>query len=241
MLKIHSIETMGTLDGPNIRIVFFLQGCPLRCQYCHNPDTWMADGGNWMSCDEVVRKAIRYRPYFKGDGGVTFSGGEPLDQAKSLLECMKQIKASGIHIVLDTSGVCRNDKDLIPEILKCTDLVILDIKHEDPIKYREITGRSIEDYRYFKAELIKSSCKIWIKHVVIPGITDDVDHTKALEKEVRSFPADRVEKFELLPYHTMGVSKYEALKMDYRLTGVEDMDSEALELLKKEIQLDCLI
>ncbi|MDP3387411.1 MAG: pyruvate formate-lyase-activating protein [Eubacteriales bacterium] len=242
MLKIHSIETMGALDGPGLRIIFFLQGCPLRCLYCHNPDTWQLDKGTLIDDEAIVGKALRYKPYFKNNGGVTFSGGEPLLQAKELVDILKTLKANGLHTAIDTSGYFNASEDIIVELLQYTDLVILDIKHENAGMYKMITGHSIEKYLHFKEILIKKAqSKVWLKHVVVPGLTDNQQHIKDLEKEVRTFPLERVEKFELLPYHTLGKSKYEALGIDYSLSDTPEMSIEDINSLKKLIKLDCLI
>jgi pyruvate formate lyase activating enzyme len=242
MLKIHSIETMGALDGPGLRIIFFLQGCPLRCLYCHNPDTWQLDKGTLTANEDIVGKALKYKPYFKNNGGVTFSGGEPLLQAKELVDILKTLKANGLHTAIDTSGYFNASEDVIVELLKYTDLVILDIKHEDAEMYRKITGHSIDKYLHFKEILIKKAqSKIWLKHVVVPRLTDNQQHIRNLEKEVKTFPLERVEKFELLPYHTLGKSKYEALGIDYPLSNTLEMQMEDINSLKKLIKLDCLI
>ena len=241
MLRIHSVETMGALDGPGLRIIFFLQGCPLRCLYCHNPDTWEAGKGEKYNSEEIIKRALKYKPYFKENGGVTFSGGEPLLQAKELVEVLKALKEKGLHTAIDTSGYYLVDDETIQELLNFTDLVILDIKHENPEMYKKITGRGIDKYLKFKELLYQSESKIWLKHVVVPNLTDDEEHIKALEKEVKTFPLERVEKFELLPYHTLGEMKYEELKIDYPLKGVEAMSKDKILELKKLIKLDCLI
>lgn len=241
MLRVHSIETMGTLDGPGIRVVFFLQGCPLRCIYCHNPDTWNENAGELITPEAVIDKAVKYKPYFKDNGGITYSGGEPLNQAEGLLEALKLARKHELHTAIDTSGFFNGSPELLEEILSYTDLVILDIKHEDPKMYKEITGRDISEYYSFKNALIEADCKIWLKHVVIPGITDGEAHIKELEKEVRTYPLERVEKFELLPYHTLGVAKYEMLGMKYRLEDTKEMDRKTLNRLKKLIELKCLV
>jgi pyruvate formate lyase activating enzyme len=242
MLKIHSVETMGALDGPGLRIIFFLQGCPLRCLYCHNPDTWQMDKGTLTANEDIVGKALKYKPYFKNNGGVTFSGGEPLLQVTELIDILKTLKDNGLHTAIDTSGYFNASEDIIVELLEYTDLVILDIKHEDAEMYRKITGHSIDKYLHFKEILIKKAqSKIWLKHVVVPGLTDNQQHIRNLEKEVRSFPMERVEKFELLPYHTLGKSKYEALGINYPLSDTPEMTTEDINNLKKLIKLDCLI
>lgn len=241
MIKVHSVETMGALDGPGIRIIFFLQGCPLRCLYCHNPDTWDTSGGSDYSTHEIIERALKYKPYFKNNGGITFSGGEPLLQASKLLKVMKMAKKNGLHTALDTSGYYTCKESMISQLLDYTDLVILDIKHEERSMYNKITGLEIDRHKSFTRLLKKAKSKIWLKHVVVPGLTDDVEHMKNLEKEVRTFPLERVEKFELLPYHSLGKMKYDDLKINYPLSATKEMDMEKLKKLKKHIKLDCLI
>ncbi len=234
MGKIHSIETMGALDGPGIRMIIYFQGCPLRCLYCHNPDTWNMAHGIEMSADEVVEKAKRYKPYFTpGKGGVTFSGGEPLMQPEFLIQCLRGCKRKGIHTALDTSGAGIGKYE---EILEFTDLVILDIKHEEAQMYEKLTGASIEAYHKFKRAVLKKNKKVWLKHVVVPGLTDAEWHLEKLKKEIYSF--NNIEKVELLPYHTMGIHKYECLNLPYALSGVEAMDKKKLETLQRKL-LQC--
>lgn len=230
--NIHSIETLGTLDGPGIRMVVFLQGCKLRCIYCHNPDTWNEHSNNKiaMTPEYIVHKAIKYKPYFKNnDGGITFSGGEPLLQPEFLLECLRGCQREGIHAVIDTCGVGLGDYD---EILKYTNLVILDIKHSNPKMYKNITGIDIKYYYEFKEAIIKNKKDIWIKHVVTPGINDSCEDMKAFEKEVNSFPQDIIQKVELLPYHTLGVFKYKELGIKYKLENIPPLSNDKLNELK---------
>ncbi|MFA9424487.1 MAG: pyruvate formate-lyase-activating protein [Sedimentibacter sp.] len=248
---IHSIETLGTLDGPGIRMVVFLQGCRLRCAYCHNPDTWVfkkEDASNIVNNEvqikpigatELIEKAKRYKPYFKfNEGGITFSGAEPLMQPDFLLECLKLSRKEGIHTVIDTAGAGLGDYD---EILKYTDLVILDIKHSNPEKYKQITGLNIESYKKFKEALIKNNKDIWLKQVVTPGINDTFEDMIDFEKEVNSFPKNMIQKVELLPYHTLGVFKYKELNIDYKLEGVEPLSKEKLNELKKYLKIEKLV
>ncbi len=248
---IHSIETLGTLDGPGIRMIVFFQGCKLRCAYCHNPDTWIfnkkdslgiasnASQPGTIGAVELIEKAKRYKPYFKfNEGGITFSGGEPLMQPKFLLECLKLCKQAEIHTVIDTAGVGLGDYD---EILKYTDLVILDIKHSNPEKYKQITGLNIESYIKFKEALIKNNKDIWLKQVVTPGINDTYEDMIAFEKEVDTFPQSMIQKVELLPYHTLGIFKYKELNIDYKLEGVEPLSKEKLDELKKYLSIEKLV
>lgn len=229
--RIHSIESMGLVDGPGVRTVVFFQGCKLRCAYCHNPDTWAMDGGNEMTPEELLRKIMRFRPYFeRSGGGVTFSGGDPLLQPEFLLEMLKLCKEKGIHTALDTAGYGFGEYS---EILKYVDLVLLDIKHVDDFGYKNLTGRSKHGLDQFLEELDKSNTKVWIRHVVVPGITDSAEHIEKLKgiiKEIKN-----VDKVELLPYHTMGVSKYEQLGIPYRLENLEPMDKRYTKDLEKQL------
>lgn len=228
--KIHSIESMGLVDGPGIRVVVFFQGCKLRCAYCHNPDTWGLSGGMEMTAEEIVQKIVKFKPYFdRSSGGVTFSGGDPLIQPEFLLECLKLCKLNGIHTALDTSGFGNGN---YAEILEYTDLVLLDIKHTSSVGYVNLTGRGSADFNLFLESLRKSKSRVWVRHVVVPGITDSVEHITKLSKII-SEEVPNVDKVELLPYHVLGVNKYEALGIPYKLEGVEPMDKEKI----KELQM----
>lgn len=217
--RIHSIESMGLVDGPGIRTVVFLQGCKLRCLYCHNPDTWLMGGGDQVEASDLVKKIKRYRPYFeKSGGGVTFSGGEPLLQPEFLVESLKACKELGIHTALDTAGYGFGDYE---EILQYTDLVLFDIKHEDSKQYLFIAGQKDDKSLKFLDAVQKAGTPMWIRHVVVPGITDGEEHIIQLAKKIKTLR--NVEKVELLPYHTMGENKYEVMNMKYKLEGVEPM------------------
>lgn len=226
---IHSTETMGLVDGPGIRTVVFFQGCALRCAYCHNPDTWSFEGGQEISPEELLNKVLRFRPYFeKSGGGVTCSGGEPLMQPKFLLEFLKLCKENNIHTTLDTSGVGLGNYE---EILKYVDLVLLDIKHYDRYGYEQITKHSMDKFNEFVEILIKSNAPIWIRHVVVPGVTDSQEHMLELKKFISKF--ENIQKVELLPYHTLGVNKYEKLGIPYRLESVQAMNKDNCKQLEK--------
>lgn len=236
--RIHSIESMGLVDGPGVRTVIFLQGCKLRCLYCHNPDTWQMGSGNQVEVDDLIKKIKRYRPYFeKSGGGVTFSGGEPLLQPEFLLESLKKCKEVGIHTVLDTSGYGFGEYE---EILKYTDLVLFDLKHEDPKQYLFVTGQKEDKSLKFLNAVQEAGTKMWIRHVVIPGITDQEEHITNLAKKIKGLR--NVAKVELLPYHTMGNNKYETMNIKYKLEGVEPMNKkrteELTEILLKELGED---
>ncbi len=241
MGRIHSIETMGLVDGPGIRFVVFFQGCKLRCAYCHNPDTWNLNEGQEISARELLQKALRFKSYFERSGrvvitegivttkgGVTCSGGEPLMQPEFLLEFLKLCKENGVHTVVDTAGFGKGQYE---EILKYTDLVILDLKHVNKIGYQKLTGGKIEEFNIFKQALIKSNVNLWIRHVIVPGITDSEDHIGKLKKIVNQF--QNVEKVELLPYHTLGINKYNMMGIPYKLKRVKPMCKEKVRKLEK--------
>lgn len=218
--RIHSFESMGLVDGPGIRFVVFMQGCRLRCLFCHNPDTWNPAEGTLWTSGELMAKILRFKPYFDSSGGgVTFSGGEPLLQPDFLLEMLRLCKENGIHTAIDTAGVGLGSYD---EILSYTDLVLMDIKHTDSEKYRYVAGMDNLDFLNFLEAYRRSQADAWIRAVIIPGINDSQDYIMDLWEMVKTIP--RVKKIELLPYHVLGVHKYEELKMKYRLDGVEPMD-----------------
>lgn len=227
---IHSIETMGLLDGPGIRIVIFLQGCLNRCIFCHNPDTWNSISKNKMTSKEIVDIVRKYRPYIELGGGVTFSGGEPLLQSEFLLETLKLCKKSGIHTCLDTSGTCY-DINYLDKILKYTDLVILDIKAIDCENYKKITGKDMSEFNVFLNKLNSSKKAVWLRQVIIPTINDNEEYILKLKEYIKKIK--NVEKIELLPYHTMGIEKYKKLGIKYKLDGISDMDKEKCIELQK--------
>lgn len=215
--NIHSIETMGLSDGPGIRFITFFQGCSLRCKYCHNPDTWKLQDGKEITAKELVQKAMRFSPYFKSSGGgITCSGGEPLLQPEFLIEYLKLCKANGLHTAIDTSGYGVGGYQ---EILKDTDLVILDVKHVEPKGFTELTGGNMNVFWDFVKVLNQSNAKLWIRHVVVPGITDSVDHLDKLKELLVNFK--KVENLQLLPYHNLGVHKYELLGINYPFNNIE--------------------
>ena len=234
--KIHSVESMGLVDGPGIRVVVFMQGCTLRCLYCHNPDTWTLDGNKDaldFTPEELVNKISRFRSYFeKSGGGVTFSGGDPLKQPEFLKETLKLCKEAGIHTTLDTSGVGFGDYE---EILKYTDLVLYDVKHLTREGYKDMTGIEIDETQKFLEACKKMGTKMWIRQVVVPGKTDSEEYIRELGKFIKTL--DNVKKVELLPYHLLGVNKYETLGIKYRLEGLEAMDKEACKALYKFLEL----
>lgn len=229
--RIHSFESMGLVDGPGIRCVVFMQGCALRCAYCHNPDTWAFSGGTEMTSQELLKKIIRFKPYFKNNGGVTFSGGEPLMQPEFLIESLKLCKEAGIHTVIDTAGY--GIEKYYDEILKYVDLVILDIKHVDNEGYESLVGKSKEGFDEFLEKVQKSNTKLWIRHVVVPGLTSSEEHIRKLAKIIKNIK--NIEKIELLPYHTLGVDKYKKIGLEYKLADIDSLEKEAIDKLEKTL------
>lgn len=218
--RIHSFESFGTVDGPGIRFVVFMQGCPMRCKYCHNPDTWGFSGGTEYTAEQVAKNALRYKNYFANGGGVTVSGGEPLLQIGFVKELFSILKSNGIHTVLDTSGAVysEDNKGEIDGLLSVCDLVLLDIKHIDPEEHKLLTARDNKNILTFAKHLSDIGKPMWIRHVLVPGITDDDKYLSELSTFIKSLKT--VEKVEVLPYHTMGVVKYEKLGIPYPLEGV---------------------
>ena len=226
--KITDIETMGSADGPGMRLVLFLAGCKLRCLYCHNPETWkMSDYKKELSPEDVLKQYNKYRVYYGETGGVTFSGGEPLLQSEFVLETIKLLKQNGIHTTIDTAGVGENYE----EVLDLVDLVILDIKAVEQEEYKFITGREISEFSKFLEKCKEKNKKLWLRQVIVPNINDDKEHILKLKEFAKNIP--NVERIELLPYHSMGISKYKELGIDYKLTGTPDMEkSRCVELEK---------
>lgn len=223
--KIHSLESFGTVDGPGLRFVIFMQGCPLRCLYCHNPDTWDTKQTSpiEMSAEELIKEVLKYKSFI-AKGGVTVTGGEPLLQAKFLREFFTLAKKEGIHTAIDTSGFIFNDK--VKEVLNFTDLVLLDIKAINPEMHQNITGVKQDNAIKFLNYLEEKGIKTWIRHVIVPGYTDDLKELNKLAQFISHYNV--VEKVDLLPYHTMGVNKYEQLGLEYKLDGIPPLSAERL-------------
>lgn len=227
--NINSIETMGLVDGPGIRFVVFLQGCRLRCKYCHNPETWDKNKCcERITPQELVQKIEKYKNYYGEDGGVTFSGGEPLLQPEFLLETLKICKKKKINTAIDTAGVGFGN---YREILKYVDLVILDIKAVEEEEYLNLTGQPMKYFYEFLTQVQKNGNKLWLRQVIVPGLNDDELHITKLKEFVKKIK--NVEKVELLPYKTIGVMKYNKLNLPYSLKGVEEMDEEKCKALQK--------
>lgn len=220
--RIHSFESFGTVDGPGIRFVVFLQGCPLRCQYCHNPDTWGA-GGTEYTVEDVVQRALKYKNYFGDQGGVTVTGGEPLLQIGFVTELFTALKQKGVHTCVDTSGITFEPENAASvekhkKLLEVSDLFLLDIKHIDDEACKKLTGQSNAHTLAFAKFLSDHGKPIWIRQVLVPGITDDDESLARTRAFIDTLTS--VEKVEVLPYHTMGVVKYEKLGLEYPLKEV---------------------
>lgn len=223
--SIDSIETFGLVDGPGIRCVVFFNGCKLRCKYCHNPEMWQKKDNNY-SVEEVYKKIMRCKPYFKNNGGVTFSGGEPLLHSDFIIEISKLLRKENIHIALDTAGVGLGN---YKEVLDSVDLILLDIKHTEPKMYKEITGLSIDEVENFISQLNESNKPVWIRQVIIPDITDNEEYTSSLAQYLTKIK--NIERIDFLPFHRLGEEKYIALKIDYPYKEKNDMDKIKCQIL----------
>lgn len=233
--KIHSFESFGTVDGPGIRYVIFFKGCPLRCKYCHNPDTWDQAGAKEYDAAQIVNQSIKYKNYWGDKGGVTLTGGEPLMQIDFAIELLKEYKKHNVHTAVDTSGIMFNPNDPISmekhkELIKYVDLFLLDIKHIDRDEHKELTG-FYNDYPLAFAKWLSDNGKhMWIRHVLVPGITTDETSLRKLKEFINTL--DTVDKVEVLPYHTMGTVKYKNLGIPYPLEGVLPPSKEEVTLAK---------
>ena len=220
---IHSTESFGTVDGPGIRFVVFFQGCPMRCKYCHNPDTWQMNTGERRSAKSLISEYEHNRAFYK-NGGITVTGGEALMQIDFLLELFRLAKEKDIHTCLDTSGITYHPGESdynrkLDELMTVTDLVMLDIKHIDPEGHKDLTGHDNAGILAFARYLAEKQVPVWIRHVVVPGITDDPGQLERLGQFIGTL--SNVKALDVLPYHVMGVSKYKELGMPYPLEGVE--------------------
>lgn len=218
--RLHSIETLGALDGPGLRAVVFLQGCPLRCRYCHNPDTWDLAGGTPVTPETLMARLLRLRPYFGANGGVTLSGGEPLAQPQFVAEVLRQAHEAGLHTALDTSGACPGP--LAAEVLRHTDLVILDLKANEPEAYRELTGGDLARTWEFARQVTAAKVRLWVRQVIVPGLNDNEAQARRLGETLRRLPT--LERLELLPYHTLGLGKWEQLGLRSPLASTPPAD-----------------
>lgn len=231
--RIHSFETFGTVDGPGIRFVVFMQGCPLQCVYCHNRDTWDVKGGREFTVNEVGKQVEKYLNYIKfSGGGITVTGGEPLLQADFVAGLFKSCRELGVHTALDTSG--HADIERVKELLAYTDLVLLDIKHADEEKHRRITGVGHEKIKIFAAYISEKGIPIWIRYVLVPGLTDAEEDLKLASQFIGELKT--VEKIEVLPYHAMGAYKWEELGYSYTLGEVREPSAEEIERAQRILE-----
>lgn len=228
---VHSLESFGSVDGPGVRYVIFTAGCPMRCQFCHNPDTWDIQGGTPYEAKELIQKALRYRPYWGKEGGITVSGGEPLIQIDFLIELFTLAKEEGIHTTLDTSGnpFTRQNPFFMKfqRLLEVTDLILLDIKQINEEKHIELTRQKNSNILDMAQYLSEIRQPVWIRHVLVPGLTDNDRDLKALNSFIQTLK--NVEKVEVLPYHNLGEYKWKELGLDYPLKGVEPPEKDRVD------------
>lgn len=236
--KIHSVESFGSADGPGVRYIIFLQGCRMRCKYCHNPDTWASQKYESQTSEEVLKKALRYKTYWGKNGGITVSGGEALLQIDFLIDLFQRAKEKGVHTTLDTSGnpFTREGEffEKFQELIKVTDLFMLDIKHIDSNIHKELTGQPNENILDMARYLSEQKKDMWIRHVLVPGYTDSEEQLKALQAFIKTL--DTVKRVEVLPYHTLGVFKWEELGLPYGLEGVPTPNQEQIDLANKILE-----
>lgn len=230
--RIHSVESFGTVDGPGIRYIAFMQGCLMRCQYCHNRDTWDLDGGKLISVDDIMSQLVDYQPFLDASGGgITASGGEAILQAQFVSELFQACKAKGIHTCLDTNGFVRKYEPVIDELLDNTDLVLLDIKQMNDAKHIDLTKVSNHRTLQFVQYLAKRNIKTWIRYVVVAGFTEDVESAIELAEFIK--PMQNVEKVELLPYHALGEHKWQSFGEDYSLANVSAPSAQTMQQIQK--------
>lgn len=225
MIKVHSYESMGTYDGPGLRLVVFLQGCPFRCLYCANPDTISFDGGKPTEIEDIVRMAVNQKPFFGKKGGVTFSGGEPTSQAKELLPLVKRLHEEGINVCIDTNGGVWNPA--VEEVLKEVDLVLLDVKQINPARHESLTGRSNTQTLKTAQWLEDAGKPFWLRYVLVPGISDFEEDIRTLGEHFKDYRM--IQRVEILPYHTLGIHKYETLGQEYALKDTKTNTQEQLQ------------
>lgn len=237
--RVHSVESFGSADGPGVRYIVFLKGCNMRCKYCHNPDTWAKcgenDGAKLMTPQEVLKTAMRYKAYWKQTGGITVSGGEALLQIDFVTELFKLAKEKGVNTCLDTSGNPFTKEEpffgKFNELMKYTDLFMLDIKHIDDEEHKKLTGQTNQNILDMARYLSENGKKMWIRHVLVPGITTYEKYLKQLREFIDTLKT--VDRVEVLPYHTLGVFKWKELGIPYQLEGVEPPTKEQIECAKR--------
>lgn len=232
---VHSLESFGSADGPGVRYIIFLSGCNMRCQFCHNPDTWDIKAGKEYTVSELLKTASRYRPYWGSEGGITVSGGEPLLQIDFLLELFQKAKEMGIHTTLDTSGNPFTTEEPFyskwKELMKVTDLVMLDIKHIDEEQHKILTGQTGKNILEMARQMSDMGQAMWIRHVLVPERNDTDEYLHRLADFIKTLKT--VERVEVLPYHTLGVFKWENLGIPYKLEGIDPPTAERVENAKR--------
>lgn len=227
---IHSTESFGSVDGPGVRFLIFVSGCPMRCQFCHNPDTWNMSAGTKMSADDLLKQAWKYRAYWKNGGGITVSGGEPLLQIEFLTELFKKAKEKGIHTTIDTSGAPFTKEEpffgKFKELMQYTDLLLLDLKHIDDEQHKILTGHTNKNILELAQYLSETGKPVWIRHVLVPERSDKDEYLIRLNTFIETLT--NVEKVEILPYHTLGEYKWKEMGMEYPLAGIESPSEERI-------------
>jgi pyruvate formate lyase activating enzyme len=233
--KLHSFESCGTVDGPGIRFLVFTQGCPLRCKYCHNPDTWKIEDAKYeRDVEFTINEIKKYKPFFRNGGGLTITGGEPFMQIDYIRELLKRAKEEEIHTVVDTSGYIFNDK--VKEVLKYVDLVLLDIKSMDRNIYKELTGVELENTLKFAKYLNEINKPMWLRHVIVPGITDKKENLEKLSDFISDMT--NIKKVELLPFHQMGTHKWEELGIEYQLKDLREPTAKEMKEARENFKLE---
>lgn len=237
---IHSIESFGAVDGPGTRYIVFTAGCPLRCKFCHNPDTWNMAGGKKMSPADLLADAVKDRAYWGKKGGITVSGGEPLAQLDFLLDFFTLAKKENVNTCIDTSGGPFSDQgewfEKFQKLMEVTDLLLMDIKHIDPTEHKELTGLDNDNIIKMFRYLDKIKKPIWIRHVLVPGVSDKDEYLERTRDFIRSL--GNVQRVEVLPYHTLGVAKYKELGIPYRLEGVPSPTAERVQNARRILECD---
>lgn len=233
---ISSIQSLGAVDGPGIRFVVFMQGCPLRCIYCHNPETWDVKGGDVITADEILKKVMRYRAYFGEDGGITISGGEALLQIEFVTEVFRLCKENNINTALDTSGIGYSDEVKLHRLLEYTDLVICDIKFTTEQEYVKYTGGSLKKVIDFLDILRERNIDLWIRQVIVPGINDTKEAIKQLKELTESY--ENVKKLELLPFKKLCSGKYENMKLEFKLRDTPETSDKKIKELYELMEQD---
>lgn len=234
---IHSTESFGAADGPGVRFIVFMQGCHMRCRYCHNPDTWKMDGGDEVTADEILKRALRFKPYWGKDGGITISGGEPLLQIDFVIELFKKAKELGINTCIDTAGNPFTKEEpffsKFEELMKYTDLLLLDLKEINPTRHKDLTGFDNSNIIEMAKYLSETNKPVWIRHVLVPEHSDFDEDLDALGDFIDTL--SNVDRVEILPYHTLGKFKWENLGIPYTLESISPPSAERIENAKQRI------